>query len=237
VFAILRLLDGGVERLVYVDLDAHHGDAVQDAFEADPRVWTISLHERGRWPYSGECSDRGRGQACNLPVPPRLNDTELRVLLEDVVLALGGRVAPDAVVIVCGADALAGDPLSSLVLSNFALWSAVERIVALAPAAVVLGGGGYNPWTVARYWTGLWARLSGRAVPAALPESAREVLTRLHCDLIDDEDVAVSWLTTLADAPNEGAVRDEILALRDEALTARAWNQQAARLHCDCANE
>jgi acetoin utilization protein AcuC len=217
VFAILTLLDGGVERLVYVDLDAHHGDAVQDAFEADPRVWTISLHERGRWPYSGACSDRGRGRACNLPVPRGLNDTELSVLLEDVVLTLGARVAPDAVVVVCGADALAGDPLSSMALSNLALWSAVERIVELAPAAVVLGGGGYNPWTVARYWTGLWARLSGRAVPVTLPESGREVLTRLHCDLIDDEDVAASWLTTLADAPNEGPVRDEILALRDQA--------------------
>jgi acetoin utilization protein AcuC len=72
-------------------------------------------------------------------------------------------------------------------------------LVALAPAAVVLGGGGYNPWTLARYWTGLWGRLSGREIPGRLPEVARAVLSRLTCDLVDDEDVRPEWLETLAD--------------------------------------
>jgi acetoin utilization protein AcuC len=132
-FAILTLLEAGVERLLYVDLDAHHGDAVQDAFEQDPRVWTISLHERGRWPYTGGIEDTGCGRACNLAVPARFNDSELRVLLEQVILPLGEQVSPQAVVLVCGADALAGDPLSSMALSNVALWSAARRIAALAP--------------------------------------------------------------------------------------------------------
>jgi acetoin utilization protein AcuC len=227
VFAILTLLDGGVARLLYVDLDAHHGDAVQDRFESDPRVWTLSLHERGRWPHTGDPSDTGGGRACNLAVPAAFNDSELGLLLEDVVLPLGKAVDPQAVVIVCGADALAGDPLSSLALSNVALWSAVRRIVDLAPAAVVLGGGGYNPWTVTRYWTGLWGILSGRSVPATLPEGAREVLARLHCDLIDAEEVLQPWLTTLADAGNPGPVRSDIEALRDQALRqadAGQWN-------------
>jgi acetoin utilization protein AcuC len=218
VFAILTLLEGGVDRLLYVDLDAHHGDAVQDAFEHDPRVWTISLHERGRWPYTGGIEDRGCGRASNLAVPARLNDSELRVLLEQVILPQGKQVSPQAVVLVCGADALAGDPLSSMALSNVALWSAAGRIAALAPAAVVLGGGGYNPWTVTRYWTGLWGTLSGRIVPAMLPEAARGVLAGLHCDLIDDEDVLAHWLTTLADPANDGPVREEIETMRDEVL-------------------
>ena len=219
VFAILALLRGGAERVLYVDLDAHHGDGVQDAFESDPRVRTISIHERGRWPHSGDVSETGRGRACNLPVPARLNDTELGTLLDQVVLPLGRRVAPDALVITCGADALDGDPLSTMALSNVALWSAVERIVALAPAIVVLGGGGYNPWTVTRYWTGLWGRLSGRDIPTTLPREAREILLRLRCDLIDEEDVRAEWLTTLADQPHHGAVRDEIGILVNQALT------------------
>jgi acetoin utilization protein AcuC len=95
-------------------------------------------------------------------------------------------------------------------LSNVALWSVVERLVGLAPAAVVLGGGGYNPWTVARYWAGLWGRLSGRSIPHALPGSARAVLEPLRCDLIDDEDIREAWRETLADAPNRGLVRKEI---------------------------
>lgn len=217
-FAILTLLDRGVERMLYVDLDAHHSDAVQDAFQDDARVWTISVHERDRWPYTGAVADTAGGRACNLPVPPGVHDAELRLLLEEVVLPLGRRIAPQALVLVCGADALAGDPLSSMALSNVALWSAAREIVALAPAAVVLGGGGYNPWTVTRYWTGLWGILSGREIPATLPATARDVFDGLECDLIDAEDVAPLWCTTLADSPNDRPVRPEIEALRERVL-------------------
>jgi acetoin utilization protein AcuC len=218
VFAIIALLKAGVERVVYIDLDAHHGDGVQDAFVQDERVRTISLHEQGRWPHSGDIADRGEGRACNLPVPAHINDSELGVLLEEVVLPLTQTAAPQALVVTCGADALDGDPLSSMQLSNAALWSALERIAALAPAVAVLGGGGYNPWTLARYWSGLWGRLSGREIPWELPAEALGILRGLRCDLIDDEDIRPEWLTTLADRPNPGAVRDDIRALADRAL-------------------
>lgn len=217
-FAILALLKAGVERVVYIDLDAHHGDGVQDAFARDGRVRTISLHEQGRWPYSGDIEDTGEGRACNLPVPAQLNDSELGVLLEEVVLPLTRTAAPQALVVTCGADALDGDPLSSMQLSNVALWSAVERIAAVAPAVVVLGGGGYNPWTLARYWCGLWGRLSRREIPRELPAEALAILGGLRCDLIDDEDIRPEWSTTLADRPNRGAVRDELRVLADRAL-------------------
>jgi acetoin utilization protein AcuC len=228
VFAILALLKGGVERVLYVDLDAHHGDGVQDAFQDDARVWTISIHEQGRWPRTGALADVGGGRSCNLPVPRGFNDAELALLLDGVLLPLANDVAPQAVVLTCGADALAGDPLSAMALTNIALWSAVERLAALAPAAVVLGGGGYNPWTVTRYWAGLWGRLSGRKIPASLSAEARAILAWLRSDLVDDEDVREAWLTTLADAPNEARARDEVRVLRDRAL-ARAgeplWRQ------------
>ena len=110
-------------------------------------------------------------------------------------------------VITCGTDALAGDPLSRLMLSNGALWGAVEALVELAPVAVVLGGGGYNPWTVARCWTGLWARLSGREIPPALPRRRQRILEGLSCELIDDDMIDPAWSTTLADPPRQGAVR------------------------------
>jgi len=238
VFAILALLDRGAERVLYVDLDAHHGDAVQDAFESDARVWTISVHERGRWPHTGDASDVAGGRACNLAVPKAASDTELRMLLDEVILPLGRGIDPRAVVVVCGADALGGDPLSSMALSNVALWSAVERVVALSPAAVVLGGGGYNPWTVARYWTGLWGTLSGRCIPETLAPAARAICDRLRCDLIDDEDVLPLWRTTLADPPNEGPVRDEVRMLRDQALRQaepRFWGAARTPRRVACA--
>jgi acetoin utilization protein AcuC len=234
VFAILVLLRNGVERVLYVDLDAHHGDGVQDAFAADPRVSTVSIHEQDRWPRTGETWDAGDYRTWNLPVPPAFNDSELRLLAEEVLLPVVGWIAPQAVVMTCGADALAGDPLSSMALSNVALWSVAERVARSAPAAVVLGGGGYNPWTVARYWTGLWGRLSGREVPAVLPPRARGLLGGLHCDLIDEEDMREHWLTTLADAPAEGPVREAIRRLRDRAagkLATACANSRNARHH------
>jgi acetoin utilization protein AcuC len=232
VFAILALLNAGVGRVVYVDLDAHHGDGVQDAFARDARVRTISLHEQGRWPHSGDIEDTGEGRACNLPVPAQFNDSELGVLFEEVVLPLTQTAAPQALVVTCGADALDGDPLSSMQLSNVALWSAVERIAPLAPAVVVLGGGGYNPWTLARYWSGLWGRLSGREIPRELPADALAILRGLRCDLIDDEDIRPEWSTTLADRPNRSAVRDEIRVLADRALACvdeAAWTPAGDR--------
>jgi acetoin utilization protein AcuC len=130
VFAILRLLHGGLERVLYVDLDAHHGDGVQDAFANDSRVFTISIHEAGRWPHTGEVTDTGGGRACNLPVPAQFSDSELHILIDGVVLPLAARVAPHAMVITCGGDALAGDPLTTMALTNVALWQPVRAQVA-----------------------------------------------------------------------------------------------------------
>jgi acetoin utilization protein AcuC len=108
-----------------------------------------------------------------------------------------------------------------LALSNVGLWQAVERLVehhfvhaaAGVGRAVVLGGGGYNPWTVIRCWSGLWGRLSGREIPETLPPAAQELLGGLRCDLIEEDEVPETWLTTLADVPNTGPVRPEVARL------------------------
>lgn len=213
VFALHRLAEHGLSRILYVDLDAHHGDGVQDALRDDPRMHTVSIHEAGRWPFSGGRDDHGGGRSLNFPVPRGFHDAELRLLMDAAVLPYARALRPEAVVLTCGADGLAGDPLSGLELSNTALWDAVQALVAEAPAAVVLGGGGYNPWTVARCWTGLWARLSGRPIPAALPGSARRIMQGLTCDLVDEEAIDPLWLSTLADPPREGPVRRAVIDL------------------------
>jgi acetoin utilization protein AcuC len=209
VFAILTLLDQG-KRVLYVDLDAHHGDGVETAFATDARVRTISVHEQDRWPFTGQLQDDAGGTAFNVPVPARMNDSEFSVIINGAVLPLARAFAPDAVVITMGADALAGDPLSSLALSNVALWQAVESVVACAPSAVVLGGGGYNPWTLTRAWAGMWGRLSGQTIPNHLPDVAQACLRGLTCDLVDEDEMQPEWLLTLADAPRLGPVRPRI---------------------------
>jgi acetoin utilization protein AcuC len=216
VFCIRTLLREGQERVLYLDLDAHHGDGVENAFVAEPRVMTVSVHEADRWPYSGAADDRRDGGARNLPVPKGVNDSELEYLMEHAIMPLVESFSPDAFVLCCGADCLAGDPLSGMLLSNVALWESVEQVTALRKPTVILGGGGYNPWTVARYWAGMWGRLTGQAFPDRLPGEAVEMLRGMECDLVDEEDIEDDWLNTLVDKRFAGPVREEIRSLATE---------------------
>ena len=218
VFAILRFLDAGLSRVLYVDLDAHHGDGVEAAFANDPRVTMVSIHEEGRWPGTGGISSPASKNAYNFPVPRHINDCEFSFLVDEVCKRRLNSLKPQAVVIICGADPLKGDPLSSMELSNATLWKAVAKCIALADHAVVLGGGGYNPWTTARAWAGLWAQLSGQPIPDRLTGTASSVLAHLSCDLIEDEDRNPAWLTTLIDPEYIGPVRTRIRDIADAVL-------------------
>lgn len=225
VLAILTLLDGGLARVLYLDVDAHHGDGVQAAFAEDERVLTISVHEAGRWPMSrsagsggdrstgkgeGTLADRAGGMARNLPVPADFNDSEMAFLLERAILPLAAGFAPEAVVLQCGADGLADDPQSKLGLSNLALWRVVRAVKPLAPRLLVLGGGGYNPWAVGRCWAGVWAALNGFSLPERLPLAAEALLRRLGWRHSWARNPPEHWFTTLADAPRPGPIRSEV---------------------------
>jgi acetoin utilization protein AcuC len=219
VLGILRLLDGGLDKVAYVDLDAHHGDGVEAAFAGEPRVLAISIHEEGRWPHSGRLDDRAGGSARNLPVPTGLNDSELEVLIEQAVLPLVARFSPGALVLQCGADALADDPMSGGMLSNRAIWEAVARLSEAAPRLLVLGGGGYNPWSVARCWAGLWATLNGLAPDQVPTATARAVLRELTWSRSQGRNPPEHWFTTIADPKRPGEVRSRILELVAVCLT------------------
>lgn len=216
VFAILTLLDAGLGRVLYVDLDAHHGDGVELAFAGDPRVFLVSIHETGRWPGTGTRAGRIGDRILNIPVPRGFTDSELGLLVAAVLLPHASRTAPEAMVVALGADGLAGDPLSAMQLSNTALWQATEAVLAAVPRGVVLGGGGYNPWTTARLWAGQWGRLAQRPLPALLPPAASDVLAALRSDLVDDEDISPAWLDRLADPISETPARAELVALAEQ---------------------
>jgi acetoin utilization protein AcuC len=218
VLGMLAWLDAGLSRVLYVDIDAHHGDGVEAAFAHDPRVLTISVHEAGRWPHTGLAHDRAGGSARNFPVPEGFNDSEMEALLHRAIVPLAEKFRPEAIMLQCGADALEEDPLARLALSNNALWRVVAALVPMAPRCVVLGGGGYNPFTVARAWAGVWATLNGLPIPASLPPQARAVLRRQTYSRAAGREPPEHWFTTLTDAPREGPVRPEILALAQAAL-------------------
>ena len=218
VLLMLTWLDMGLDRIAYVDVDAHHGDGVQDAFADDDRVLTVSIHEAGRWPHTGAVTDRAGGAARNLPVPAGLNDTEMRLLIQDAVLPVVRAHRPDAVLLQSGADGLEEDPLARLALSNNALIEALLALRNLAPRFVVVGGGGYNPWTVGRCWACLWAALNDFPIPPATTPAAEAVLRALTYARAAGRNPPSHWFTTLRDAPREGSVRPEIERLVTETL-------------------
>lgn len=211
VLGIMALLDQGLDRILYVDLDAHHGDGVQDAFHDDERVLTISTHEEGRWPHTGKLEDRAGGMARNIPLPAGLNDDEFRHVVEEAIIPLAVAFRPQAMMIQTGADALADDPLSRLSLSNRALWRAVGDLVGLAPRTIVVGGGGYNPWSVGRAWAGIWAVLNGiDPAEVALTPSAADILKSLTWDRREGRNPPARWFDSLVDPPHQGPIRDMV---------------------------
>lgn len=225
VIAIQSLRHRGVRRIAYVDIDAHHPDGVEHAIADDPDVALLSCHEEGRWPRTGALTDRGVGQVWNLPIPAGSGDDVALAFLEEVILPVLSDFRPQAVVLQCGADAVTEDPQSRLCCSNRAHWAVVRALQPVAPRYLVLGGGGYNPWSVGRCWAGVWATLNGYEVPEVLPRAAQDVLRSLQWD--GQKRVKVPpdyWLTTLADAPRRTGVPEVVLE-RIAALRARhaAW--------------
>ncbi len=209
VLGILTWLDAGIDRLAYLDIDAHHGDGVEDAFHDDPRVLTISVHEAGRWPGTGLASDPRRG-ILNFPVPQGFCDTELRFLMATSIVPAIAAHRPQALLLQCGADGLLEDPLARLALSNAAYRYVARAAMPLAPRLVVVGGGGYNPWTVGRAWACIWAELNGFPIPERVTPDAEAVLRALRYNRAAGRNPPEPWFTTLADTPREGAVRPEV---------------------------
>ena len=155
--------DYGLHHVGYVDIDAHHGDGVFYGFESDPEVSIADIHEDGRYLYpgTGAAGETGKGAAAgtklNLPLMPGATDIEFRGAWEKVEAYLTER-KPDFILLQCGADSLAGDPLTHLRFSEGAHAHAAARLCELADRfghgrVLGLGGGGYNRRNLARAWT------------------------------------------------------------------------------------
>lgn len=176
---------GGVERVAYVDVDVHHGDGVQAAFAADPRVLTISIHEYapelGFFPGTGSASERGIGPgvgaAINVPLPPGTDDGAWLEAFHATVPPAVRAFAPDVLVTQLGCDTHHTDPLAHLRLTTGAYRQTAIVLHELAHDAaggrwVATGGGGYQ-WArvVPRAWTTYFAEMAEVEVSNTLPES------------------------------------------------------------------
>lgn len=207
VLAMLSLRHHGVRRIAYVDIDAHHCDGVAVGFAGDPDCLMISVHEEGLWPRTGLIEDDAGGSAINLPVPRGFNDADMAHVCRQLILPKVADFAPDAIVFLCGADGVEDDPLAHLGMSNNAHWDVLSGLMDLgAPRLLVLGGGGYDPWTVGRMWTGVWGILNGHVPERKVTPDAETVLRALTFrGNSRGRNPPEHWFTTLRDAPQEDA--------------------------------
>jgi len=207
-FAINRLRDLGVQRIAYIDLDAHHCDGVAAAFPEDENLFVVSTHERKRWPFTGGLDENIPDRFLNVPLPSHCNDSEFMFVFEKLVLPLLDRFQPEALIIQGGADALVEDPMSRLCLSNQVIFKILSILLGFSQRVLLTGGGGYNPWTVARLWTGFWALISGRTIPEVIPSQATELLRSLSWQRQTKPKEIM--LNSICDLPMEGQLRDEV---------------------------
>jgi acetoin utilization protein AcuC len=172
-------------RVLYIDIDAHHGDGVQEAFAGSADVLTISLHESGLYafPGTGFPGETGYGPgvgfAANVPLPAYATDECFALAFDEVVAPLARAFRPDLIVAQLGVDAQHDDPQTELGLTLLGYHSLVRGIIALGDELcdgqlVALGGGGYHVVEVVpRAWAWVMAELQGREFTDEVPEAWR----------------------------------------------------------------
>jgi acetoin utilization protein AcuC len=152
-----------LQRIAYVDIDAHHGDGVFYAFENDPELLIADLHEDGRflYPGTGSAEESGRGAArgtkLNIPMPPAAGDDAFREAWRRVE-SLVEKFRPEFILFQCGADSIAGDPITHLAYTPAAHRHAAAGLCRLAERhcsgrLLAMGGGGYNRQNLALAWS------------------------------------------------------------------------------------
>jgi acetoin utilization protein AcuC len=155
------------KRVLYFDVDVHHGDGVANAFYDRSDVMTISFHESGRTlcPGTGFEDEIGTGSGCgycvNVPLPVGTYDQAYMGAFQSIALPLITAFNPDVIVFELGADALAGDPLAHLHLTNNTYADIIKHLLSFNKPILATGGGGYNVENTVRAWALAWSVLCG----------------------------------------------------------------------------
>ncbi|CAF2492751.1 unnamed protein product [Rotaria sp. Silwood2] len=173
VLAILELLKYH-QRVLYVDIDVHHGDGVEEAFYTTDRVMTVSFHKFGEYfPGTGDLRDIGAGRgkyyAVNFPLRDGIDDDTYETIFKPVMTKVMETYQPNAVVLQCGADSLTGDRLGCFNLTLKGHGKCVEFIKSFNLPILLLGGGGYTIRNVARAWTNETAIALNQEISNELP--------------------------------------------------------------------
>ncbi len=205
------------KRVLCLDVDAHHGDGTEAAFYARRDVLTISMHESGKtlYPWCGFETEIGEGEGhgynVNIPLPAESYDDIYYSAFDKIVVPLIGAYRPDVIVMELGMDALAGDPLTHLRLTNNAYADVLRRLRRFNIPMLVAGGGGYHVRNTVRGWALAWKTLCGE----------------------DEHDLSIGMGGMLiANTEWAGGMRDHVLPMHPEvrAVVEPAVHETIARL-------
>jgi acetoin utilization protein AcuC len=188
--AIKRLKRLGFQRIMYIDVDAHQGDGVMYSFYDDPGVLNVDFHEDGKFLFPGRGhmlelgEGAGRNYKINVPFPPYSADNSFTYAFRELVPPLARSYRPEIILMQCGVDTHASDPLTDLHLSVNAYATAIDLVHRLAHEVcdgrlVMFGGGGYNPASVALGWTRMVCTVTNTVPPDTIPETWREEFRRV----------------------------------------------------------
>jgi len=155
------------KRVLYLDVDVHNGDGVANEFYDRSDVLTISFHQNPKTLFPGTGFENeigtgeGKGYCVNVPLPVGTYDQAYLKAFETIVLPLTRAYNPDVIVFELGADALAGDPLANLCLTNNVYADIIHHLMSFNKPIVATGGGGYNVENTVRAWALAWSIFCG----------------------------------------------------------------------------
>ncbi len=155
------------KRVLYLDVDVHHGDGVANAFYDRSDVMTISFHQNPKTLFPGTGFENeigtgeGKGYCVNVPLPVGTYDQAYMKAFEAIALPLMTAYNPDVIVFELGADALAGDPLANLNLTNNVYAKIINHLMGFGKPILATGGGGYNVENTVRAWALAWSIFCG----------------------------------------------------------------------------
>jgi acetoin utilization protein AcuC len=182
--AIKEMTDKGLH-VVYLDIDVHHSDGVQEIFYTDDKVMTISLHESGEFlfPGTGWIHELGQGMGrslkLNVPLDPFTEGGSYLDVMEGIIEPALKWFKPDAMIVMAGADAHFSDPLADLLLTTMDYEKIFRKILKYADdysngKIMFTLGGGYSITATPRIWTILYLLIMNLEFPENLPENWRK---------------------------------------------------------------
>ncbi|TFG14633.1 acetoin utilization protein AcuC [Candidatus Thorarchaeota archaeon] len=209
--AIKMLQKKRKSKVLYVDIDAHHGDGVQNAFYRSKEVLTISMHQSGKtlFPGTGHVFEKGGGEgigySVNVPVIPGASSAEMIDVLNEIIVPLFESFSPDLLVTQLGVDGHFLDPLAHLSYSSHGYERVISKLRNMAADIcslgwLAVGGGGYDPVNVARLWSLFLAVMLDEDIPQRLPEEFKTLCndagyTRFPEGMRDESEVVQQYFS------------------------------------------